>query len=91
MISLFKGVTAVDSSVAGLGGCPYAPGASGNVPTEDVLYMLELLNMHHGVDIDGVVLTGDFISKAINVENRASVGIEDFMRLEEAKNYVWGK
>ena len=47
------GVAVVDSSVAGLGGCPYAPGATGNVATEDVLYMLNGLGIETGVDLDG--------------------------------------
>ena len=53
MVVLQMGLNVVDSSTAGLGGCPYAKGASGNVATEDVLYMLEGL----GVDTGGVNLT----------------------------------
>lgn len=45
-----KGVSVIDASVAGIGGCPYAKGASGNVATEDVLYMLEILGIEHGID-----------------------------------------
>lgn len=52
----------VDSSVAGLGGCPYAPGATGNVATEDVLYMLEGLNIHTGVNLDKVLAAGSLIT-----------------------------
>lgn len=44
LISIFYGISVIDSSIAGLGGCPYAEGASGNVPTEDVLLMLEVIN-----------------------------------------------
>ena len=50
VVALSKGISVVDSSVAGIGGCPYAQGASGNVATEDVLYLCELLNIEHGVD-----------------------------------------
>ncbi|HUL41796.1 MAG TPA: hydroxymethylglutaryl-CoA lyase [Burkholderiales bacterium] len=57
------GVTAIDSSVAGLGGCPYAPGASGNVASEDVLYMLNGLGIKSGVDLDLLIDAGQFISK----------------------------
>jgi len=57
-----RGVAVVDSSVAGLGGCPYAAGASGNVATEDVLYMLDGLGVETGVDLGAVVDTGRFIS-----------------------------
>jgi len=60
--ALNLGVSTVDSSVAGLGGCPYAKGASGNVATEDVLYMLDGLGIQTGVDLQRVVSAGDFIS-----------------------------
>jgi isopropylmalate/homocitrate/citramalate synthase len=56
------GVTVIDSSVAGLGGCPYAKGASGNVASEDVLYMLNGLGIKTGVDIDKLINAGQFIS-----------------------------
>jgi isopropylmalate/homocitrate/citramalate synthase len=56
------GIAGVDSSVAGLGGCPYARGASGNVATEDVVYMLRGLDIGTGIDLDGLVDTADFIS-----------------------------
>ena len=57
------GITAVDSSVAGLGGCPYAKGASGNVATEDVVYMLNGLGVKTNVDLQKLLLAGEFISK----------------------------
>ena len=60
---LEEGVTTVDSSVAGLGGCPYAKGASGNVATEDLLYLLEGLGAKTGVDFDAVVAAGRFVSE----------------------------
>lgn len=56
------GVTTFHSSVAGLGGCPYAKGATGNVATEDVLYMLHGLGIHTGIDLDAVVDSGQFIA-----------------------------
>lgn len=59
---LEKGVTVIDSSIAGLGGCPYAPGAAGNVATEDVLYMLDGLGVRTGVDMDRLIDAGMFIS-----------------------------
>ncbi len=59
---LEKGVTVIDSSIAGLGGCPYAPGAAGNVATEDVLYMLDGLGVETGIDMDRLVEAGRFIS-----------------------------
>jgi len=59
--SLELGVATFDSSVAGLGGCPYAKGASGNVATEDVVYLLDGLGIETGVDLDKVVGTGQWI------------------------------
>ena len=56
------GVAVVDSSVAGLGGCPYAKGATGNVATEDVLYMLDGLEIETGVDLEALAAAGRFIS-----------------------------
>lgn len=55
------GIGVVDSSVAGLGGCPYAPGAAGNVASEDVIYMLNGLGIETGVDLDQVAAAGQFI------------------------------
>jgi len=55
------GVATFDSSVAGLGGCPYAKGATGNVATEDVLYLLDGLGIETGVDIEKLIATGDYI------------------------------
>lgn len=59
------GITTLDSSVAGLGGCPYAKGASGNVATEDVVYMLNGLGVQTNVDLQKLLLAGDFISKQL--------------------------
>ena len=62
---LERGVAVVDASAAGLGGCPYAKGASGNVATEDVLYMLNGLGIHTGVDLDRLAAAGRFICRAL--------------------------
>jgi len=62
LAALELGVATFDSSVAGLGGCPYAKGATGNVATEDVLYMLNGLGIHTGVDMDKLAAAGAFIS-----------------------------
>lgn len=59
------GVSTIDSSVAGIGGCPYAPGATGNVATEDVVYMLNGLGIETGIDLDKLVDAGVFISNAL--------------------------
>ena len=62
---LEQGVRVIDGSVAGLGGCPYAPGAAGNVATEDVLSMLDGLGMETGVDLEAVAEAGWFICDAL--------------------------
>lgn len=59
------GVAVIDTAVAGLGGCPYAKGASGNVATEDVIYMLDGLGVETGVDLDKLLAASRFISSAI--------------------------
>ncbi|WP_299439596.1 hydroxymethylglutaryl-CoA lyase [uncultured Rhodospira sp.] len=61
-----RGVGIVDSSVAGLGGCPYAKGASGNVATEDVLYMLNGMGIRTGVDMDALLQASAMISQALD-------------------------
>lgn len=73
--SLEYGINKVDSAVAGLGGCPYAKGASGNIATEDVLYMLNGMNIDTGVDIDQVIATGQWICELLQRENQSKVGL----------------
>jgi hydroxymethylglutaryl-CoA lyase len=63
--SLEVGVAIFDSSVAGLGGCPYAPGATGNVASEDLVYLLQGLNIEHGVDLAKLAATGVWISERL--------------------------
>ncbi len=65
LASLEMGVTVVDSSVSGLGGCPYAPGAAGNLATEDLVYMLDGLGIETGVNLAKVATAGRAISAAI--------------------------
>lgn len=62
LLALQMGVSIIDSSAGGLGGCPYAPGAAGNLATEDLLYMLHGMGIHTGVDLDKVVAATSFIS-----------------------------
>lgn len=59
---MIPGVNVIDSSVSGLGGCPYAKGATGNVATEDVLYLCESLGIETGVDFQKVVDVGKYIN-----------------------------
>ncbi|MGY1950016.1 hydroxymethylglutaryl-CoA lyase [Pseudomonas pergaminensis] len=63
--SLLEGITVFDSSIAGLGGCPYAKGASGNVATEDVLYLLNGLGIHTGIDLEALIGAGQQISTVL--------------------------
>jgi len=63
------GVAVIDSSVAGLGGCPYAKGATGNVATEDVVYMLDGMGIKHGVNMDKLLEASRYISHALGREN----------------------
>ena len=71
--SLEKGVSTFDASVAGLGGCPYAAGASGNVATEDVVYMLHGLGFDTGIDLDALAETGAWISRVLGREPGSKV------------------
>ncbi len=73
--ALQMGVAVVDSSVAGLGGCPYAKGASGNVATEDVVYLLNGLGIAHGVELGKLVQAGQFICDSLGRENGSKVAI----------------
>ena len=62
LMALECGISIVDSSAGGFGGCPYAPGAAGNLATEDLLYMLHGMGIHTGVDLDKVVAATNFIN-----------------------------
>ncbi|MDF9774100.1 hydroxymethylglutaryl-CoA lyase [Pseudomonas baetica] len=63
--SLLEGISVFDSSIAGLGGCPYAKGASGNVATEDVVYLLNGLGIDTGIDLDALMLAGQQICSVL--------------------------
>ena len=71
--ALQMGVSNIDSSVAGLGGCPYAKGASGNIATEDVVYMLDGLAIKTDINLDKLIDAGDYISNYLNRENGSKV------------------
>ena len=71
--SLLEGVSVFDSSVAGLGGCPYAKGASGNVASEDVLYMLNGLGIQTGIDLDQLIAAGQRICTLLGRSNGSRV------------------
>jgi hydroxymethylglutaryl-CoA lyase len=71
---LEAGIAVVDASVAGLGGCPYAKGASGNVATEDVVYLLNGLGIDSGVDLKSLASTGIWISQTLSRPNGSKTG-----------------
>lgn len=72
---LEDGIRVFDSSVAGLGGCPYAAGASGNLATEDLLYFLQNQGLETGIDLDKIVEIGDYISKELGRTNHSKTGV----------------
>lgn len=69
-MALQYGISVVDASTSGLGGCPYAKGASGNVATEDVVYMLNGLNISSNIDMAKLVQAGEYMDSMLN--NRQS-------------------
>ena len=71
--ALEMGVSVIDSSVAGLGGCPYAAGATGNVATEDLVYMLNGLGINHGVDLPRLIRAGNNISQVLGKPSNSKV------------------
>jgi hydroxymethylglutaryl-CoA lyase len=72
--SLEMGLATFDASVAGLGGCPYAPGAAGNVATEDVIYMLHGLGVRTGVDLERLIDIGQWISGVLERDYGSKAG-----------------
>eukprot|EP00516_Mucochytrium_quahogii_P007700 CAMPEP_0203755462 /NCGR_PEP_ID=MMETSP0098-20131031/8907_1 /ASSEMBLY_ACC=CAM_ASM_000208 /TAXON_ID=96639 /ORGANISM=" , Strain NY0313808BC1" /LENGTH=320 /DNA_ID=CAMNT_0050646929 /DNA_START=49 /DNA_END=1008 /DNA_ORIENTATION=- len=74
LIALQNGVSVVDSSVGGLGGCPFARGATGNVATEDVVYMLHGMGISTGIDLEKLTAAGDYISHYIGRGNQSRAG-----------------
>lgn len=75
LISLQMGISTVDSSIAGLGGCPYAKGASGNVATEDVVYMLKGLGIDTNLDLSKLIAAGDFICKHLGRQSGSKTAV----------------
>jgi hydroxymethylglutaryl-CoA lyase len=65
LVGLMKGVTTLDASIGGLGGCPYAPGAAGNLATEDAVYMLHGMGVQTGIDLDKLVAAGEIAQELI--------------------------
>ncbi|KAF0318670.1 vacuolar ATP synthase subunit b [Colletotrichum asianum] len=73
-ISLEHGIRTFDSSVGGLGGCPYSPGATGNVATENMIYFIESLGMETGIDLDAMSDIGAWITGELSKSNDSTVG-----------------
>tara|TARA_B100001123_G_C15231831_1_gene995466 strand:+ start:310 stop:1215 length:906 start_codon:yes stop_codon:yes gene_type:complete len=74
-VALELGVATIDSSIGGLGGCPYAEGAKGNVATEDVLYMLKGMGIHTGIDLNKVIKVSWHINKILGREPNSRVAL----------------
>ena len=73
LVALEMGIATLDSAVAGLGGCPYAKGASGNVASEDVVYMLNGMGITTGVDLQKLAIAGDKITRVLGKDNQSKV------------------
>ena len=74
LAGLEDGVTCFDSSTGGTGGCPYAPGAAGNLATEDLVYMLDAMGIEHGVKLHKVLEAARFIATALGKDLASKVG-----------------
>lgn len=68
IVALQKGITLFDSSIAGIGGCPYIPNATGNVATEDLVHMLEQMGIETGIDLERLIATAKKVVKLVNVK-----------------------
>jgi hydroxymethylglutaryl-CoA lyase len=89
VVGLEAGVRTFDASVAGLGGCPYSPGATGNVSTEEMVYLMESVGLSTGVDVGKLSETGDWISSVLGRANDSRVGkalLAKRRRREDEKN-----
>ena len=72
--AMSSGIRTFDASTGGTGGCPYAPGAAGNLATEDLVYLLDAIGLEHGVDLDGVLVAARFIADALGKPLSTKVG-----------------
>lgn len=90
LAALQRGVTTFDSSVSGIGGCPYSPGATGNVATEDIVYLCEGMGMTTGIDLDKLADAGAFISAALGrgTSSRVARALEGKRQRESAARKV---
>ncbi len=72
--ALELGIRTFDASTGGTGGCPYAPGAAGNLATEDLAYLLDREGLTHGLDLDALLVAARHVSQALGRELRTKVG-----------------
>jgi hypothetical protein len=79
------GMSLFHASVGGLGGCPYAKGATGNVATEDLLYLLDGLGIETGVDLDAIVSIGDWVSQQMGRDNSVRAAFKMARRVSCAR------
>jgi hydroxymethylglutaryl-CoA lyase len=84
VVGLEAGVRTFDSAVGGLGGCPYSPGATGNVATEDMVHLFESLGLKTGIDIAKLAEVGDWISKEVGRVNESRAGKATLARIRQA-------
>jgi len=82
-VSLEEDIRTIDASVAGLGGCPYAKGASGNVATEDVVFMLNGLGVDCGIDLEALAKAGQYITNELGRENNSKCGRAVIAKMKE--------
>lgn len=82
-VSLEEDIRTIDASVAGLGGCPYAKGASGNVATEDVVFMLNGLGVDCGIDLEALANAGQYITNELGRENNSKCGRAVISKMKE--------
>lgn len=85
MVSLDHGIRTFDSAVGGLGGCPYSPGATGNVATEDLVYCLHSLGANTGLDLEELSRIGSWITSQIGKQNASSAGRATLARLKRSE------
>lgn len=83
VVGLEAGVRRFDGAVGGLGGCPYSPGATGNVATEDLVHLLESLGLSTGIDLPALAEAGDWISRQVGRENESRAGKATLARLRK--------
>lgn len=85
LTALNHGIRVIDAAVSGLGGCPYAKGASGNVPTEDVVYMLHGLGAYTGINLPELVLIGRFICNYLGrkSESKVTLAMKDLKPIDK--------